>query len=374
MAVAEPASQTTVRTIGGILLAAFFAASVGFYVHTTQASSEDSPRDMQPGFVYQVRAVLSSFLRAALTLLALQSNTAMISMNANGEGTLTPADAALAKASRNNNHAPQQQQAAASASALLRGARKSSGVESRAQGSRALKSPANRLLKHADARQFYAKQKAALQQDAHKRLQTHSGSRPSRPATFAERKARASAALAAKSKAAQRRVAQRVVAETKAIREMENRIAGDIASAFKCVDGSNCLERGLVDAERAAQKLLSTSTRKASALAHKDAASRPLNLGQKFKKPKGYGAAAQDPANALGPAASNAFWKEAAVIAEKGPEALHRKTKNSAKAFVKQLAAVTSNQQHPKELAPAVFEIPAISTGPMSSPKSKTFT
>jgi hypothetical protein len=55
MAVAEPASQVTFKTIGGILLAAFFAASVGFYVHTTKASSEDSPQDMQPGFVYKVR-------------------------------------------------------------------------------------------------------------------------------------------------------------------------------------------------------------------------------------------------------------------------------------------------------------------------------
>ncbi len=60
MAVAEPASReehshATFRTIGGILLIAFLAASVGFYVHTTSASSEDNPRDMMSGYVVSVR-------------------------------------------------------------------------------------------------------------------------------------------------------------------------------------------------------------------------------------------------------------------------------------------------------------------------------
>jgi hypothetical protein len=54
MAVAEPASRATEKTIGGILLVAFIAASAGFYVHTTSATSEDSPMDMQPGYVYNV--------------------------------------------------------------------------------------------------------------------------------------------------------------------------------------------------------------------------------------------------------------------------------------------------------------------------------
>ncbi len=48
MAVAEPAHRVTFKTIGGILLAAFFAASVGFYVHSTNA------RDI-PGYIFDVR-------------------------------------------------------------------------------------------------------------------------------------------------------------------------------------------------------------------------------------------------------------------------------------------------------------------------------
>jgi hypothetical protein len=58
MAVAEPAHRVTFKTIGGILLAAFFAASVGFYVHTTNA------RDI-PGYIVDVR-LLSTCVRASV--------------------------------------------------------------------------------------------------------------------------------------------------------------------------------------------------------------------------------------------------------------------------------------------------------------------
>jgi hypothetical protein len=50
MAVAAAAHRVTFKTIGGILLAAFFAASVGFYVHSTNS------RDI-PGYVFDVRLV-----------------------------------------------------------------------------------------------------------------------------------------------------------------------------------------------------------------------------------------------------------------------------------------------------------------------------
>ena len=110
-----------------------------------------------------------------LTPLALQSEPAMLSMNANGEGTLAPAGTTLANAARNSNRAPKRQQAAASASALLRGIRKNSAAGGPAVQSR---SPDNRVLKHADSRQFYAKQKAIQQHHAHHRLEAHTDQQP----------------------------------------------------------------------------------------------------------------------------------------------------------------------------------------------------
>ena len=61
MAVAEPAHRVTFKTIGGILLAAFFAASVGFYVHTTNA------RDI-PGYIYDVRLLSACLCLSSLSL------------------------------------------------------------------------------------------------------------------------------------------------------------------------------------------------------------------------------------------------------------------------------------------------------------------
>jgi hypothetical protein len=261
---------------------------------------------------------------------------------------------------------PPRRQAAASAGALLRGA----GKNAVAGGAAALRSPPKppsaRLLKHAAARQYYAQQKAVQQHQAHQRLEDHR-SQMLKPLTG---KAGAAATLSPKRKEAQELVAKRLAAETKAVRQMEKRIAGDLTSAFKCSIGSNCLERGLVDAERAAEKLFARSS--GSAGQHKRAASHLHNLGQKFKKPSGYrsNASVWKSSKASATAAPKNFWKEAAEIAEKGPGPTHRKIKNSAKTFVKQLAAVVRDEKAAHAEAPV---IPAISTGPMSNSKSKTF-
>jgi hypothetical protein len=285
----------------------------------------------------------------------------MISMNQDGEGTLTPSD----DAAYNAPSVPPRRQAAASAGALLRGAGKNA-VAAAARSPQ--KPPSARVLKHAAARQYYAQQKVVQQHQAHQRLEDHRSQMLQPPAATAGKAGPATP----EQKAAQGLVAKRLAAETKAVREMENRIAGDLTSAFKCSIGSNCLERGLVDAERAAEKLFARSS--GSAGQHKQAASHLHNLGQKFKKPSGYRSSASvwKPSKASALAAPKNFWKEAAEIAEKGPSRgpTPRKIKNSAKTFVKQLAAVVRDEKAAHAETPV---IPAISTGPMSNSKSKTF-
>ena len=295
----------------------------------------------------------------------------MISMNQDGAGTLTPSD----DAAYNAPSVPPRRQAAASAGALLRGAGKNAVA---AAPRSPQKPPSARLLKHAAARQYYAQQKVMQQHQAHQRLEDHRSQMLQPPAATAGKagpatpKQKAAQGRVAKRLAAQGLVAKRLAAETKAVREMENRIAGDLTSAFKCSIGSNCLERGLVDAERAAEKLFARSS--GSAGQHKQAASHLHNLGQKFKKPSGYRSSASvwKPSKASALAAPKNFWKEAAEIAEKGPSRgpTPRKIKNSAKTFVKQLAAVVRDKKAAHAEAPV---IPAISTGPMSNSKSKTF-
>jgi hypothetical protein len=285
----------------------------------------------------------------------------MISMNQDGEGTLTPSD----DAAYNAPSVPPRRQAAASAGALLRGAGKNA-VAAAARSPQ--KPPSARVLKHAAARQYYAQQKVVQQHQAHQRLEDHRSQMLQPPAATAGKAGPATP----EQKAAQGLVAKRLAAETKAVREMENRIAGDLTSAFKCSIGSNCLERGLVDAERAAEKLFARSS--GSAGQHKQAASHLHNLGQKFKKPSGYRSSASvwKPSKASALAAPKNFWKEAAEIAEKGPSRgpTPRKIKNSARTFVKQLAAVVRDEKAAHAETPV---IPAISTGPMSNSKSKTF-
>ena len=282
-------------------------------------------------------------------------------MNQDGEGTLTPSD----DAAYNAPSVPPRRQAAASAGALLRGAGKNA-VAAAARSPQ--KPPSARVLKHAAARQYYAQQKVVQQHQAHQRLEDHRSQMLQPPAATAGKAGPATP----EQKAAQGLVAKRLAAETKAVREMENRIAGDLTSAFKCSIGSNCLERGLVDAERAAEKLFARSS--GSAGQHKQAASHLHNLGQKFKKPSGYRSSASvwKPSKASALAAPKNFWKEAAEIAEKGPSRgpTPRKIKNSAKTFVKQLAAVVRDEKAAHAETPV---IPAISTGPMSNSKSKTF-
>ena len=282
-------------------------------------------------------------------------------MNQDGEGTLTPSD----DAAYNAPSVPPRRQAAASAGALLRGAGKNA-VAAAARSPQ--KPPSARVLKHAAARQYYAQQKVVQQHQAHQRLEDHRSQMLQPPAATAGKAGPATP----EQKAAQGLVAKRLAAETKAVREMENRIAGDLTSAFKCSIGSNCLERGLVDAERAAEKLFARSS--GSAGQHKQAASHLHNLGQKFKKPSGYRSSASvwKPSKASALAAPKNFWKEAAEIAEKGPSRgpTPRKIKNSARTFVKQLAAVVRDEKAAHAETPV---IPAISTGPMSNSKSKTF-
>lgn len=321
----EPASRATFRTIGGTLLIAFFAASIGFYIHTTSASSDDSPRSMMPGYV-------------------VDSPAQVISMNQDGVGSYAPADSvALNK----------QQRRASTVTAPLRGT-----IQHAATFRHPQQSLVNRRLNPAAAKKYNPEEKAAQQLRAHQRLSDHSSHTSTQDA----------AVLPANHKAGQLPSASRAVATSSAVQavhQMEDRIATDLVKAFKCTIGTDCLEHNLIDAEKAADKLFYKSS--ASNAQHKKAASVLHNMGAKVKNPKN---AVRSPSTIFGPASSNNFWKEAAEIAEKGPEHPARKPKNSAKTFVKQLVAAA----HEAKLAKAEEHVvPVSSRGPLTSSKSKTF-
>jgi hypothetical protein len=371
----ESASRATFRTIGGIFLIAFVAASVAFYVRTTHATSEDNPRHMLPGYVVNVRT--SCLLPAACKYshLALQTPSEAISMDQNGEGTLTSAD----KAALGKRPVSQRQRGATAAAARLRGisqstpgrsapqvAARSRVTHPKAGKNRARKTAVSRKQQKLVSRRIKqtkaskhqahlnAKQKASQQLRAHQRLSDQGSQRLTnfpRPSV-----------VMARDSVIKRATAKAI--STKAVRHMEDRIATDLVKAFKCTIGTDCLEHNLIDAEKAADKLFYKSS--ASSIQHQKAAMALHDLGAKIKNPK-ITQSVRAPSNALG--ASKNFWKEAAEIAEKGPEAARQPTKNSAKTFVKQLAAAHDVTRAIAE-APAV---PVITKGPMTSSKSKVF-
>jgi hypothetical protein len=372
MAVAEPAtreehSHVTFRTIGGILLIAFLAASVGFYVHTTSASSEDNPRDMMPGYVVNVRNTCFLFCVYEHSQLALQSPTQALSMGQDGTGTLSPTDSDAHYKQRLSQGQPK----ATSAAAGLRGS-----IQNAAAAVR--QSPINRRIKNArggyrDAAQNYdAKHKAALQLSAHQRLSDQGSEKATnfpRPSVVLAREAAKLAASPA-AKAIASDLVKAYKQQPKAVEQVEKSVATDLVKAFKCAIGTDCLTRNLVDAEKAVDKFLDkTVASDIQSIQHKKAASVLHNMGAKFKKPKS-AQLKSDPTIVLGPAGSKNFWKEAAEIAEVGPDHAHHTTKNSAKTFVKQLAAAMHDAARGKAEVPAA---PVISNGPMSSIKSKTF-
>jgi hypothetical protein len=371
----ESASRLTFRTIGSVFLLAFVAASVAFYVRTTHATSEDNPRDMLPGYVVNVST--TCVLPAAFkhSQLALQTPSEAISMDQNGVGTLTSADnAALSK-----RLVSQRQRGATAAAARLRGISQSTTGRSAQQAAvsskpalakagenRARKTAAirkqqklvSRRIKQTKASKHQAlldaKTKAAQQLLAHRRLSDHSSQRLTnfpRPSVVAARDAAIKHATAK-------------AISAKAVHHMEDRIATDLVKAFKCTIGTDCLEHNLIDAEKAADKLFYKGS--ASSVQHQKAASALHNMGATIKNSKII-QSTRAPSSALG--ASNSFWKEAAKIAENGPEAVRRPTKNSAKTFVKQLAAAHDATRATAE----AVAVPDITKGPMTSSKSKVF-
>ena len=368
----ESASRLTFRTIGSVFLLAFVAASVAFYVRTTHATSEDNPRDMLPGYVVNVS--ITCVLPAAFkhSQLALQTPSEAISMDQNGVGTLTSADnAALSKRlmsqrqrgatarlrgiSHSTTGRSAQQAAVSSKPALAKAgvnrARKTAAIRKQQKlVSRRIKQ--TKASKHQAL--LNAKTKAAQQLLAHRRLSDHSSQRLTnfpRPSVVAARDAAIKHATAK-------------AISAKAVHHMEDRIATDLVKAFKCTIGTDCLEHNLIDAEKAADKLFYKGS--ASSVQHQKAASALHNMGAKIKNSKII-QSTRAPSSALG--ASNSFWKEAAKIAEKGPEAVRRPTKNSAKTFVKQLAAAHDATRATAE----AVAVPDITKGPMTSSKSKVF-
>jgi hypothetical protein len=264
-------------------------------------------------------------------------------MNQNGRGTLTPSD--------DPGHTEQHLSLdAAAATAHLRGI-----------GSNSQRRPVQGQPVSTQASQHYTNQKSALKLKAHQRLaessahklEPISSNRPHVP-------------LVAKKLSAQEQVTEEVADATRAVNQMENRIATDLTRAIKCtIVGTKCLEHNLIDAENSADRFFRKSV--ASDSQHSKQASVLHSLGAKLTKSGGIQPDAVIPQSISNPAASNTFWKEAAEIAE-SPGDTKRKTKNSAKTFVKQLAAAVHEAAH----AAAPPE-PLSLIGPMTATKSKTF-
>ncbi len=317
-------------------------------------------------------------------------------MGQDGTGTLSPTDSDV----HYNQRLSQGQPKATSAAAGLRGS-----IQNAAAAVR--QSPINRRINNAQGGYHDVKHKAALQLSAHQRLSDQGSEKMTnfpRPSVVLAREA---AKLAASHKAAVVPAVNRASAAAKAIasdlvkaykqqpkavkqeeksiatdlvkaykqqpkaaEQVEKSIATDLVKAFKCAIGTDCLTRNLVDAEKAVDKFLDKSVASdIQSIQHKKAASVLHNMGAKFKTPK----SAQlnsDPTIVLGPAGSKNFWKEAEEIAEVGPDRAHHATKNSAKSFVKQMAAAMHDAARGKAEVPAA---PVIANGPMSSIKSKTF-
>jgi hypothetical protein len=278
-------------------------------------------------------------------------------MNQNGRGTLTPSD----DPGHSEQHLSQQPLDAAATTARLRG------ISSNSQ-----RPPVQGQPVSTQSSQHYTNQKSALQLKAHQRLAESSAhklapvssKRPHAPSTLGSHKS----ALVAKKLSAQEQVTEEVADATRAVRQMENRIATDLTRAIKCTIGTKCLEHNLIDAENSADRFFRKSV--ASNSQHTKQASVLHSLGAKLTKSGGIQPDAVIPeysSTYSNPAASNTFWKEAAEIA-KSPGDTKRKTKNSAKTFVKQLAAAVHEAAH----AAAPPE-PLSLIGPMTATKSKTF-
>lgn len=269
-------------------------------------------------------------------------------MNQNGRGTLTPSD----DPGHSEQHLSQQQLDAAAATAHLRGI-----------GSNSQRRPVQGQPVSTQASQHYTNQKSALKLKAHQRL-AESSAHKLEPISSNQ----PHVPLVAKKLSAQEQVTEEVADATRAVHQMENRIATDLTRAIKCTIGTKCLEHNLIDAENSADRFFRKSV--ASNSQHTKQASVLHSLGAKMTKSGGIQPDAVIPPSIStfsNPAASNTFWKEAAEIA-KSPGDTKRKTKNSAKTFVKQLAAAVHEAAH----AAAPPE-PLSLVGPMTATKSKTF-